>query len=237
MLEELKMKVLNANQSLVKLGLVTLTWGNVSGIDWGKNLVVIKPSGVEYEKMTVEDMVIVDLGGNIIEGKLNPSSDTPTHLELYKAFSESNLQNEISGIAHSHSEYATIFAQAGIEIPCLGTTHADHFIGQIPVTRFLTEVEVRDSYELNTGKIIIECFEKLLSPISMPGILVRGHAPFTWGKSPQDSVNNNLVLERIAKMAIHCMNLNPALKSLPDYIIKKHFDRKHGINAYYGQQK
>ena len=236
MLEELKEKVLNANQSLVKYGLVTLTWGNVSGIDWERNLIVIKPSGVEYGKMTPDNMVVVNMDGKTVEGKLIPSSDTPTHIELYKAFSESHLENDICGIAHSHSAYATIFAQAGIEIPCFGTTHADHFNGAIPVTRFLTKEEVKEGYELNTGKIIVECFNNH-NPVAMPGVLVRGHAPFTWGKSPEESVKNSLALERIAKMALHSLELNPALKGLPDYIIKKHFNRKHGEDAYYGQQK
>jgi L-ribulose-5-phosphate 4-epimerase len=234
MLDDLKKKVLNANRSLVKYGLVTLTWGNVSGINWEKSLIVIKPSGVDYEKMTFNDMVVMDMNGNIVEGKRRPSSDTPTHIELYKSFSEEFLTKEISGITHSHSEYATIFAQAGVEIPCLGTTHADHFNGSIPITRFLTKEEVEENYELNTGTVIIERF-KDLNPINTPGILVRGHAPFTWGKSPNDSVKNNLILERIAKMALYGLLMNPALTSLPEYIIKKHYDRKHGPNAYYGQ--
>ncbi len=230
MLEELKDKVLKANQSLVKYGLVTLTWGNVSGIDREKNLVVIKSSGVDYEKMTTNDMVVVDLSGKVVEGSKRPSSDTATHVELYKAF-----QN-IGGIAHSHSEFATIFAQACVEIPCFGTTHADHFDGNIPVTRFLTEKEVNENYELNTGKIIIERF-KNLDPVAIPGVLVAGHAPFVWGKDAEDSVKNNLVLERVAKMAYVSMQLNPNLKALPDYILKKHYERKHGPGAYYGQSK
>jgi L-ribulose-5-phosphate 4-epimerase len=229
MLEELKEKVLKANLALVKYNLVTLTWGNVSGIDREKGLVVIKPSGVDYERMKAEDMVVVDLNGKGIEGKLNPSSDTPTHVELYKSF------QKIGGISHSHSEYATIFAQASMEIPCFGTTHADHFNGPVPVTRFLTEQEVNSGYELNTGKLIAERF-KDLDPISVPAVLVAGHASFAWGKDPEDSVKNNLVLERIAKMALNCLSLKVDLKDLPDYIQKKHYERKHGKNAYYGQK-
>jgi L-ribulose-5-phosphate 4-epimerase len=229
MLEELKEKVLKANLALVKYNLVTLTWGNVSGIDREKGLVVIKPSGVDYERMKAEDMVVVDLNGKGIEGKLNPSSDTPTHVELYKSF------QKIGGISHSHSEYATIFAQASMEIPCFGTTHADHFNGPVPVTRFLTEQEVNSGYELNTGKLIAERF-KDLDPISVPAVLVAGHASFAWGKDPEDSVKNNLVLERVAKMALNCLSLKVDLKDLPDYIQKKHYERKHGKNAYYGQK-
>ena len=230
MLEELKEKVFRANLALVRYNLVTLTWGNVSGIDRKKGLMVIKPSGIDYEKMKPEDMVIVDLNGKRIEGNLNPSSDTPTHIELYKSFLE------IGGISHSHSEYATIFAQASMEISCFGTTHADHFNGAVPVTRFLTEEEVNSGYESNTGKIIAEKF-KSLDPESIPAVLVAGHAPFTWGKDPEDAVKNNLVLERVAKMALNCLALNPDLEKLPEYIQKKHHDRKHGDNAYYGQKK
>jgi L-ribulose-5-phosphate 4-epimerase len=230
MLEELKKNVLDANLSLVKYKLVTLTWGNVSGIDRDKNLIVIKPSGVDYFQMTLDDMVVVDLNGNIIEGNRRPSSDTATHIELYKAF------NAIGGITHSHSEYATIFAQACKEIPCFGTTHADHFFGSVPVTRFLTEDEVNSGYELNTGKVIIERFKEL-DPIAMPGVLIAGHAPFTWGKNPDDSVKNNLILERIAKMALFSLLLNNQLHSLPDFILQKHYLRKHGPDAYYGQPK
>ena len=228
MLEELKGKVLNANLSLVKYNLVTLTWGNVSGIDREQGLIVIKPSGVEYEKLKIDDMIVVNMEGKIVEGNLRPSSDTPTHIELYKAFSN------VGGITHSHSEFATIFAQACKEIPCYGTTHADNFYGNIPVTRFLSEDEVNSNYELNTGKLIIERFGDL-DPISIPAVLVAGHAPFTWGKDPEDSVKNNLVLERVAKMALYSLSLKSDLKNLPDYILKKHHLRKHGDNAYYGQ--
>ncbi len=228
MLNELKEKVLKANLDLVKYGLVTLTWGNVSGISRGEGLVVIKPSGVSYEKLTSEDMVVVDLDGKTVEGKFRPSSDTPTHIILYKAF------ETIGGITHSHSEYATTFAQACKEIPCFGTTHADHFNGPVPVTRFLTEEEVNSGYELNTGKLIVERFANL-DPESVPGVLLAGHAPFTWGKDPEDSVKNNLILERIAKMALGSLQLNTSLTSLPEHILKKHYLRKHGPDAYYGQ--
>ena len=230
MLEDLKEKVLKANLDLVKYGLVTLTWGNVSGIDHQKNLIVIKPSGVDYEKMTIEDMVVVDLNNNVIEGNKKPSSDTLTHIELYKSF------KNIGGVSHTHSEYATIFAQACKEIPCFGTTHADNFNGIIPLTRFLTEEEVEKNYELNTGKVIIERF-KNINAEAIPGVLVSGHAPFTWGKNPDDAVKNSLVLERIAMMALFSAELNPKLKRLPKYILKKHYLRKHGMNAYYGQKE
>jgi L-ribulose-5-phosphate 4-epimerase len=230
MLEELKKSVLEANLNLVKYNLVTLTWGNVSGIDRGKNLIVIKPSGVDYQVMSVDDLVVLDLDGKIIEGSKRPSSDTATHIELYKAFPA------IGGITHSHSEYATIFAQACKEIPCFGTTHADQFYGPVPITRFLSEEEVNTDYELNTGKIIIERF-KSLDPVATPGVLLAGHAPFTWGRNPVDSVKNNLVLERIAKMALFSLQLNNKLEELPDYIMKKHYMRKHGPDAYYGQPK
>ena len=230
MLEELKKTVLEANLNLVKYNLVTLTWGNVSGIDRSKNLIVIKPSGVDYGEMTVDDLVVLDLNGKIIEGSKRPSSDTATHIELYKAFPV------IGGITHSHSEYATIFAQACKEIPCFGTTHADQFYGPVPLTRFLTEEEVNSGYELNTGKVIIERF-KNLDPVATPGVLLSGHAPFTWGKNPVDSVKNNLVLERIAKMALFSLQLNNKLEELPNYILKKHYLRKHGPDAYYGQPK
>jgi L-ribulose-5-phosphate 4-epimerase len=230
MLKALKQKVLLANLDLVKYDLVTLTWGNVSGIDREKNLVVIKASGVDYDKMIIEDMVVVDLTGKVVEGNLRPSSDTPTHIELYKNF------ESIGGITHSHSEYATIFAQACKEIPCLGTTHADHFYGNVPLTRFLTKEEVDENYELNTGKIIIERF-KDLDPVETPGVLLAGHAPFTWGKTPAESVRNNLILERVAKMAFSALLLNPETETLPEFILNKHYLRKHGPDAYYGQTK
>ena len=230
MLEDLKEKVLKANLALVEYGLVTLTWGNSSGIDRNTGLIAIKPSGVEYEKMTAEDIVIVDLNGKVVEGQNRPSSDTPTHIELYKAF------DYIGGITHSHSEYATIFAQACKGIPCFGTTHADHFNGTVPVTRYLSEIEVKEGYEYNTGKVIIERF-KDLDAAAIPAVLIAGHAPFTWGKNAEESVKNNLALERVAKMALFSLQLNPDLPALPDYILNKHFLRKHGPNAYYGQKK
>ncbi len=230
MLEQLKEKVLQANLDLLKYGLVTLTWGNVSGIDRQQGVVAIKPSGIDYYDMKTNDIVVVDLNGNVVDGDLKPSSDTATHCELYKAFPD------IGGITHSHSEYATIFAQALREIPCYGTTHADHFYGPVPVTRQLTEEEVNTDYETNTGKVIVERFRDL-DPNAVPGVLVAGHAPFTWGKDPAESVKNNLVLERIAKMAFYSKQLNPDLPPLPEYILKKHYLRKHGPDAYYGQKK
>ena len=230
MLERLKKQVLEANLALVKYNLVTLTWGNASGISRSDGLVVIKPSGVDYAELTVKDMIVLDLKRNIVEGKHRPSSDTPTHIELYKAFPS------IGGIAHSHSEYATIFAQARREIPCFGTTHADSFHGPVPVTRFLTRDEVENGYEINTGKLIVERFTKL-DPNAVPGVLVSGHAPFTWGKDALDAVRNNLILERVALMALQSIVLNPSIPKLPEYLLEKHFSRKHGPDAYYGQKK
>lgn len=230
MLEQLKEEVCKANLELVKLGLVTLTWGNVSGISRKENLVVIKPSGVDYNAMKANDMVVVDLNGKIVEGDLRPSSDMPTHVRLYKAFAD------IGGITHTHSIHATSFAQSCKEILCYGTTHADHFYGAIPVTRLLSEQEVNEDYEGNTGTVIIERF-KNLDPVSTPGILVAGHAPFAFGKNAADSVRNALVLERVAEMAVESLQINPGLKELPKYLIEKHYQRKHGPNAYYGQKK
>lgn len=229
MLEKLKQEVLQANLDLVKYGLVVLTWGNVSGIDRVSNLVVIKPSGVDYDKLTIEDMVVVDLDGIVIESDKRPSSDTPTHVELYKAFPQ------IGGITHTHSKYATMFAQACMEIPCLGTTHADHFYGSIPVTRFLHKKEVEEEYELNTGKVIVECFKKL-DPTTTPGVLVAGHAPFAFGKTASDSVRNAFILERVAEMALGTYSLDDSTNELPTYITNKHYQRKHGPDAYYGQK-
>ena len=230
MLAKLKEKVLKANLDLVKYNLVTLTWGNVSGMDRSRGLVIIKPSGISYDKLKQEDMVVVDLEGKIIEGVLKPSSDTPAHLELYKAF------EQIGGVTHTHSEYATIFAQARKEIPSLGTTHADFFKEDIPLTRLLTKEEVEENYEGNTGKVIVERFAGL-KPLEIPAVLVAGHGPFTWGKTPSKSVENSLILEKVAKMALRALQINPELNRLPEYILKKHYQRKHGPDAYYGQKK
>lgn len=228
-LRQLREEVLQANLQLVQAGLVTLTWGNVSGIDRARGLFIIKPSGVGYESLNPGTMVVVDLEGTIVEGTLRPSSDTPTHLKLYKSFPA------IGGITHTHSLHATMFAQACREIPCLGTTHADHFGGPVPVTRFLTGDEVRSDYELNTGKVIVERFESLDS-IGTPAVLVAGHAPFTWGRNAADSVKNSIALEHVAQMAIGTMHLNPGFDGLPKYILEKHYQRKHGPDAYYGQK-
>ena len=229
MLESLKEEVFQANMDLVQYGLVTLTWGNVSGVDRDKDLIAIKPSGVDYGSMKSSDIVLVGLDGNIKEGKLRPSSDTPSHLELYRAFPG------IGGVVHTHSTYATMFAQACREIPCLGTTHADHFDGPVPVTRFLTEEEVTGDYEGNTGKVIVERFSDI-DALGIPGVLVAGHAPFAWGKSAADAVQNSLILERIAQMAFGSLQLNPHISALPAHIQQKHYRRKHGPKAYYGQK-
>lgn len=229
MLTNLKKEVLQANLDLFRSGLVTLTWGNASGISRSEGLIVIKPSGVEYDKLTIDDLVVVDFEGKIVEGNKRPSSDTPTHIELYKAFPG------IGGIAHSHSTYATIFAQACKEIPCLGTTHADNFSGNIPLTRFLTKEEIEIDYEKNTGTVIIEKFREI-NYLNMPGVLVAGHAPFCWGKNSSDAVKNSIVLENVAKMALLTLHLNPEIKELPEYISQKHYQRKHGPNSYYGQK-
>jgi L-ribulose-5-phosphate 4-epimerase len=230
MLSDLKEMVFSSNLDLVIHKLVTSTWGNVSGIDREKGLVVIKPSGISYDDLKASDMVVVDLEGRVVEGSNNPSSDTPTHLQLYKAF------KDIGGIAHSHSKYATMFAQAGMEIPCLGTTQADSFYGPVPLTRWLTEEEVKEGYEKNTATVIIEVFGKI-KPLEIPAVLVKGHGPFTWGKTPEEAEKNNLVLENIAEMAFGTLELNPKSEILPEYILRKHHERKHGPNAYYGQKK
>lgn len=230
MLQELKEKVFKANLDLVKHGLVIFTWGNVSGIDRDKGLVVIKPSGVSYDDMKAEDMVVVDLmTGKVVEGNLKPSSDTPTHLALYRAFPE------IGGVVHTHSTYATAWSQAGIDLPNIGTTHADYFHEAVPCTRDMTEPEVINDYELNTGNVIIERF-KGMNPIHTPGVLVKNHGPFAWGISPADAVHNAVVLEQIAKMASIAYTVNPSL-TMNALLIEKHFSRKHGPNAYYGQGK
>ncbi len=230
MLRELKEEVWKANLDLVRLHLVTLTWGNVSGFDRRKGVVAIKPSGVAYDELKPSDIVLVDLEGKIVEGRFQPSSDTPTHLELYGAF------DGIAGVAHTHCESATIFAQAGREIPCLGTTHADIFNGPVPVTRFMTRAEVRRDYERNTGRVIVERF-KNLDPRDVPAVLVAGHGAFTWGKTPGEAVEVNLALEKIARMALGTIFLQRRRSSLPRYLLDKHFQRKHGPGAYYGQKK
>ena len=227
MLEDLKQKVLQANLDLVKLKLVIFTFGNVSAIDRTNNLVVIKPSGVSYENMEPNDMVVVDLEGNIIEGKLKPSSDTPTHLELYKSF------KSIGGVAHTHSTWATSWAQAGRNIPALGTTHADYFYGTIPCTRKLTEKQINEAYEIETGKVIIETFEKI-DPTEMPGVIVNNHGPFTWGKNADDAVYNSKILEEVAKMAFTTLQIN-SNATIDQFLLDKHFNRKHGKSSYYGQ--
>lgn len=230
MLKELKEKVFRANLDLVKHGLVIFTWGNVSGISREEGLVVIKPSGVSYDDMRAEDMVVVDLrSGEVVEGNLRPSSDTPTHLALYRAFPE------IGGVVHTHSTYATAWAQAGIDLPNIGTTHADYFHDAVPCTRDMTEAEVKGEYEHETGNVIVERFESLNS-IHTPGVLVKNHGPFTWGKTPAEAVHNAVVLEQVAKMASISFAINPDLRMNP-LLVEKHFSRKHGPNAYYGQKK
>ena len=230
MLDKLKKEVWQANLDLVRYGLVILTFGNASGIDRKKGFVVIKPSGVSYDGMKPSDMVVVGLDGKVVEGTLNPSSDTPTHLALYRAFPGAG------GIVHVHSEYATMFAQAAKEIPCLGTTHADHFHGSVPVTRLLTKREVAADYEGNTGRVIVERFAGL-DAIGTPAVLVAGHGPFAWGKTPGEAARNALVLERTAKTALGTLTLDPGTDRLPGYIVEKHYQRKHGPHATYGQIK
>lgn len=228
MLEELKQKVYEANVSLKENGLITLTWGNVSGIDHEKGLVVIKPSGISYDAMQPEDMVVVDLNGNKVEGKWNPSSDLDTHLELYK------MCPEIGGVTHTHSRWATIFSQAGRSVPMLGTTHADAFYGDIPCTRKMTPEEIAGDYERETGKVICELFTNA-NPMNMPGALVYSHGPFTWGENAAKSVENAIILEEVAMMAYQTIALNPEA-SFQQELADKHFLRKHGPNAYYGQK-
>ncbi len=228
MLEQLKNDVLNANLLLPKHGLVTFTWGNVSAIDRESGLVVIKPSGVEYDKMVADDMVVVDLDGRVVEGRWKPSSDTPTHLELYKAF------NEIGGIVHTHSRMATSFAQAGRSIPALGTTHGDYFYGDIPCTRPMTDAEINGEYEKETGKVIIETLGSV-DPMSIPAVNVFSHGPFAWGRDASDAVHNAVVLEEIAFMDLCAMMLNPDVSPMQRALLDKHYLRKHGKNAYYGQ--
>ena len=230
MINMLRRDVWRANLELARSGLVSLTWGNVSGVDRDAGLVVIKPSGVAYRGLRLEDMVVVDFEGRVVRGRKRPSSDTATHIALYNAF------EQIGGIAHTHSTYGVVFAQAAREIPCLGTTHADHFQGAIPVTRLLTEEEVRGEYEANTGRVIVERFQGL-DPSALPGVLVAGHAPFCWGADAGEAVRNAVALERIAEMALGTLLLAPNAAGLPQHILQKHFERKHGPNAYYGQKK
>ena len=230
MLEKLKQEVYEANMELPRRGLITYTWGNVSGRDNETGYFVIKPSGVDYDKLTAEDMVVCDLEGNVIEGRYKPSSDTPTHIELYKKYPE------IGGIVHTHSPEATAWAQAGRSIPLYGTTHADYFYGPIPCARSLTKEEIAGEYEKNTGLVIIETFEENgINPSYTPGVLCCNHGPFTWGKDAANAVHNAVVLEEVAKMATKTELINPRVTPAPDSIRDKHFFRKHGANAYYGQ--
>ncbi len=232
MLKKLKHAVYEANMELPRRGLVTYTWGNVSGIDRERGLVVIKPSGVSYDELTPEDLVVLDLDGNVVDSKLNPSSDTRTHLELYKAFPE------IGGIVHTHSPYAVGWAQAGRDIPAYGTTHADYFYGPVPCCRSLTEQEVEEDYERNTGLVIVETFrQRELDPVHVPGVICRNHGPFTWGRDAAQAVYHAVVLEEVAKMAVYTTQIAPDAEPAPQYVLNKHFMRKHGPNAYYGQQK
>lgn len=228
-MQQLKQQVFAANLALPRHGLVTFTWGNVSAIDRACGLVAIKPSGVAYETMTVDDIVLVDMEGNVVEGKLRPSSDTATHLALYRRYPS------LGGVVHTHSTHATAWAQAGLAIPALGTTHADYFLGDIPCTRALTEEEVQGEYELNTGRVIIETL-KDSEPLHTPGVVVYQHGPFAWGKNAHDAVHNAVVMEEVARMAWIARGINPRLKPIDDYLMAKHFMRKHGAHAYYGQQ-
>ena len=229
MLEKLKKQVFEANLKLVELGLVLFTWGNVSAIDRGRGLVVIKPSGVSYQTMKDTDMTVVDLEGNVIEGAYRPSSDTPTHIELYKSF-------DVGAVVHTHSKWATIWSQAGESIPFLGTTHADNFYGKIPVTRTLTDHEIKDEYEKNTGSVIVETFSAQdVDPLSVPAVFVNNHGPFAWGDTPEKAVENAAVLEYISEMAYYTLDINNE-SNMKQTLLDKHFLRKHGKNAYYGQR-
>jgi L-ribulose-5-phosphate 4-epimerase len=232
MLENLRKAVYEANMELPRRNLVTYTWGNVSGIDREKGLVVIKPSGVEYEELSPDNLVILNLDGQVVEGDLNPSSDTKTHLELYKAFPQ------IGGIVHTHSPHAVGWAQAGRDIPCYGTTHADYFYGPIPCARSLTEQEVAEDYEMNTGKVIAETFaQRGLNPVHVPAVICRSHGPFTWGRDAAQAVYHAVVLEEVARMALYTIAVDPNAAPAPQHVQDKHFMRKHGPNAYYGQKK
>ena len=229
-MKQLREMVYEANMELYHRHLAIYTWGNVSQVDREKGVFAIKPSGVPYEKLTPEMIVVIDLAtGEKIDSRLNPSSDTPTHLALYRAF------KEIGGVTHTHSPYATAWAQAGRAIPCFGTTHADYFHGDVPISRFLTPEETEEAYEANTGKVIVEAFEGK-NPMHTPAVLTRGHGPFTWGKSAMNSVENGVILEEVAKIAMWSLDLEPALAELPRHVSDKHFLRKHGPNAYYGQK-
>ena len=227
--EELRKAVCEANVALSAHKLVIHSWGNVSGIDRKAGVVAIKPSGVEYEELTPEKIVLVDLGGNIVGGDLRPSSDTPSHLELYRNF------KGIGGICHTHSTYATMWAQAGREMPCMGTTHADFFYGAVPVTESMTAEEIKDDYELNTGKVIVRRFCEL-DPVQMPAVLVAGHGPFTWGASAADAVESAVVLEEVARTALGTVMINPNQNGISQVLLDKHYLRKHGKDAYYGQK-
>ena len=228
MLEQLREEVCAANLELVKRDLIIYSWGNVSGIDREQNLVVIKPSGIDYADLTPDKLVVLDLEGNKIEGDLKPSSDTPTHLELYREF------DDLGGICHTHSTHATVWAQACRGIPCLGTTHADYFYGEIPVTDVMSKEDIESDYELNTGKVIVQRF-KGMDPMQMPAVLVANHGPFTWGASAGKSVESAVVLEQVAMMAIRTAVIKPELPPISQVLLDKHYLRKHGANAYYGQ--
>lgn len=231
MLEALKEEVFQANLELPKHDLIKYTWGNVSAVDRAEKLFVIKPSGVDYETMTASDMVVCDFDGKVVEGELNPSSDTPTHAYLYQHFPE------IGGVVHTHSTWATIWAQAGLDVPAMGTTHADTFYGAVPCARYLSQAEIDEGYEWNTGKVIVETFEERgLDPMAIPGVLLHGHGPFTWGKDAKAAVMNAVVLDEVAKMNLFARELNHFAPELPQRILDKHYLRKHGKNAYYGQK-
>ncbi|HBW4157973.1 TPA: L-ribulose-5-phosphate 4-epimerase [Klebsiella pneumoniae] len=228
-MQQLKQQVFEANMDLPRYGLVTFTWGNVSAIDRQRGLVVIKPSGIAYESMTVDDMSVVDLQGHVVEGRWRPSSDTATHLALYRRYPD------LGGVVHTHSTHATAWAQAGLAIPALGTTHADYFLGDIPCTRALSAQEVDEAYELNTGQVIIETLGEA-NPLHTPGIVVYQHGPFAWGKDAHEAVHNAVVMEEVARMAWIARGINPQLQPIDSWLINKHFQRKHGPNAYYGQK-
>jgi L-ribulose-5-phosphate 4-epimerase len=231
MFNELKAEVCRVNKALVESGLVILTWGNVSGADRKAGVMAIKPSGVDYAKLTPDDIVVVNIAdGKVVEGKARPSSDTPTHLHFYRAFPN------IGGVVHTHSRHATAWSQAGRELPCYGTTHADHFGGTVPCARLLTKAEIESGYEANTGVVVEECFKQRgVNPDDVPGVLLHGHAPFTWGKTPQKALDNSIALEACAQMAFEMLLLNPSAQPLPEHILNKHWNRKHGPGAYYGQ--